>query len=176
MTANGNGSVCALLLRDYKSQGAGGDPGSPAPPGPASLQPESRCLTCSRSLPRPVLGSPPPELEPELEEPPWCQDLPRIREFHPPGVQRLRESRLPRLWKDWEGTRTRGPSAELGACRRQGAWKERTRVPDVLSRSKGNLNACVLGIESWTPWSWSMLGLGLLSSSNWGLSEPRVLE
>lgn len=141
MTPDGNGSVCALLLRDYKSQGARSDPSSPAPRGPASLLLESRCLTCSRSLPRPVLRSPPPESEPEPEEAPWCQDLPWIREFHPPGVRRLRESRHPRLWKDWEGTQTLGPSAELGVRRRQGPWKERTRIPDVLSRSKGSLDA-----------------------------------
>ncbi|KAM8792238.1 relA-associated inhibitor isoform 1-T1 [Rhynchonycteris naso] len=83
MTPSGNGSVCAFPLRDYKSQGARGDPGSATPPGPASLQSESRCLTCSQSLPRPVLRSPQLELEPD--EAPWCQDLPRIRRCSAPA-------------------------------------------------------------------------------------------
>ncbi|EPY87421.1 TFIIH basal transcription factor complex helicase XPD subunit-like protein [Camelus ferus] len=70
-------SVYVLPLWDYKSQGARGDPVSPFPPGPTSLLSESRRLTCSRRLPRPVLRSPQPELEPE--EAPRYQDLPRIR-------------------------------------------------------------------------------------------------
>lgn len=101
MNPNGNVSVCALPLWDYKSQGARGDPGSPSPLGPASVQQESRRLTCSRRLPRPVLRSLHPE--PEPEEALRCQDLPRIREFHPPGVSRLWRSPTPRPWEDWEG-------------------------------------------------------------------------
>nr|XP_031537957.1 relA-associated inhibitor [Vicugna pacos] len=71
-------SVYVLPLWDYKSQGARGDPVSPFPPGPTSLLSESRRLTCSRRLPRPVLCSPQPELEPE-EAPPVPRPAPDPR-------------------------------------------------------------------------------------------------
>lgn len=87
MNPKRNVPVYVLPLWDYKSQGAQGDSLSPSPPGPASLPSESRRLTCSRRLPRPVLRSPQPE--PEPEEAPQCQDLPRIRELHPIGLQQL---------------------------------------------------------------------------------------
>lgn len=89
-----------MPLWDYKSQGARGDPASSSPLGPASIQQESRRLTCSRRLPRPVLRSPQPE--PEPEEALRCQDLPRIREFHLPGVSRLWRSPTSRPWEDWK--------------------------------------------------------------------------
>lgn len=164
MIPNGNVSGCVLPLQDYKSQGARGDPYSPSPPGPASLQPESRRLTCSRRLPRPVLRSPQPE--PEPEEVPRCQDLPRIREFHPPGVQRLWRRPTLRPWEDWEGTRMPSPRAELGVRRCQGPSKKRTHI--YWTKGKGTLMPELLGWRARTPWSRGDAGAGTPESHELG--------
>lgn len=91
MNPKRNVPVYVLPLWDYKSQGAQGDSLSPSPPGPASLPSESRRLTCSRRLPRPVLRSPQPE--PEPEEAPQCQDLPRIQ-FSRVSLERVEDAFL----------------------------------------------------------------------------------
>ena len=93
-------------------------PDSPSPPRPASLWSESRRLTCSRRLPRPVLGSPQPE--PEPEEAPRCQSLPRICELHPLGFSGSGGARDSRPWEGPEEAKTPGPRAELGVRRTPG--------------------------------------------------------
>lgn len=141
MNPNGSVSVCAVFLRDYKSQGARGNLVSPSTPGPASLQPESRRLTCSRPLPRPVLRSLQPEPEPEPEEAPGARICPGSVSSTRPGVQRLWRSPRPAFLGVLGGTWTPGPRAALGLRRRQGPWKERSRILDLLSRRKEGLDA-----------------------------------
>lgn len=166
MPLSGNGSGCALLLRDYKSQGARGDPGSPSAQGPASLQPKSRCPTCSRSLPRPVLRAPPPEPEPKPEEDPWCQDRPLIREFRLARVQRLCRSRHRVPGRTGRGTGRGVPARDWG-CADAGSV-EGENLDTRFTGQKGRGPGC---LSSWSG------GLGRLGSGGYvGAGTPESLE
>lgn len=74
--------VCALPIPDYKSQGAPGTRSSPSSVGHASLQSESRRLTCSLATtpprpPLPAAGAGAGARARARGKDPRCQDLPR---------------------------------------------------------------------------------------------------
>lgn len=127
---------CAPPLRDYKSQGARGDRSSPSPYGtrlPPVRVPSSN-LFPTTAPPRPPLPAAGAGAGARGKTP-WCQDLPRTREFHPTWGLAIPEPDIASLG-GFGGTSDLRSQGKLWNTH---AWVsgKRTGVPALLGRWMG---------------------------------------